>query len=62
MRCCFIHRGHSAFDLSHLQQVQISKLEKWIKAQKQKTDLLTGISKLHKQHLHKLDTMVTNFK
>ncbi len=31
-----------------------------IAAQQHKTDLLTDDSKLHKQHLHKLDTMVDN--
>jgi hypothetical protein len=40
--------------------VQISKLETRIKAQEQKTDFLTDISKLHEKHLHKLDTMVDN--
>ena len=35
--------------------VQISKLEKAIEAQKQKTDLLADIVKLHEQHLHQLD-------
>jgi hypothetical protein len=38
--------------------IQISKLETAIEAQQAKTDLLTNISKLHEQHLHKLDSMV----
>jgi len=37
--------------------VQISKLETAIEAQKQKTDLLADIVKLHGQHLHQLDRM-----
>jgi len=37
--------------------VQISKLETAIEAQKQKTDLLANIVKLHEQHLHQLDKM-----
>jgi len=35
--------------------IQISKLETAIEAQQAKTDLLMDISKLHEQHLHKLD-------
>jgi septal ring factor EnvC (AmiA/AmiB activator) len=38
--------------------VQISKLETAIEAQKQKTDLLADIVKLHEQHLHQLDEMI----
>jgi hypothetical protein len=40
--------------------VPISKLETAIEAQQAKTDLLTDISKLHEQHLHKLDGMINN--
>jgi hypothetical protein len=40
--------------------VQISKLEKAIEAQKQKTDLLADIVKLHEQHLHQMDRMIDN--
>jgi hypothetical protein len=38
--------------------VQISKLQTAIEAQKQKTDLLANIVKLHEQHLHQLDEMI----
>jgi septal ring factor EnvC (AmiA/AmiB activator) len=38
--------------------MQISKLETAIEAQKQKTDLLADIVKLHEQHLHQLDRMI----
>jgi hypothetical protein len=38
--------------------IQISKLEMAIEAQQAKTDLLTDISKIHEQHLHKLDGMI----
>jgi hypothetical protein len=44
--------------LSTYNTVQISKLETAIEAQKQKTDLLADIVKLHKQHLHQLDRMI----
>jgi hypothetical protein len=40
--------------------VHISKLESAIKAQKEKTDLLANIVKLHEQHLHQLDEMIKN--
>jgi hypothetical protein len=40
--------------------VQISKLESAIEAEKQKTDLLADIVRLHDQHLHKLDDMIEN--
>jgi hypothetical protein len=38
--------------------VQISKLEASIEDQKKKMGLLTDITKLHKEHLHKLDKMI----
>jgi hypothetical protein len=38
--------------------VQISKLESKIEAQKQKTDLLMDIVKIHEQHLPQLDRMI----
>jgi hypothetical protein len=38
--------------------IQISKLEAAIEAKQAKTDLLKDISKLQKQHLHKLDGMI----
>jgi hypothetical protein len=56
----------SALTLATYNTVQISKLEASIEAQKKKTDLLTDITKLHEQHLHKLDEMIQqimrNFK
>jgi len=48
----------SALTLSTYNMVQISKLETAIEAQKQKTDLLADIVKLHKQHLHQLDKTI----
>jgi hypothetical protein len=48
----------SALTLSTYNTVQISKLETAIEAQKQKTDLLTDIVKIHEQHLHQLDRMI----
>jgi hypothetical protein len=48
----------SALMLSTYNTVQISKLETAIEAQKQKTDLLADIVKLHEQHLHQLDEMI----
>ncbi len=45
----------AALTLSMHNTVQISKLETAIEAQKQKTDLLADIVKLHEQHLHQLD-------
>jgi len=50
----------SALMLSTYNMVQISKLETAIEAQKQKTDLLDDIVKLHKQHLHQLDKMISD--
>jgi hypothetical protein len=44
--------------LSTYNTVQISKLETAIEAQKQKTELLADIVKLHKQHLQHLDRMI----
>ncbi len=46
--------------LATYNMAQISKLESMIEAKQCKTDLLTDISKLHEQHLNKLDTMVDN--
>jgi hypothetical protein len=48
----------SSLTLSTYNTVQISKLETAIEAQKQKTDLLADIVKLHEQHLHQLDKMI----
>jgi hypothetical protein len=48
----------SALTLATYNMVQISKLEATIEAQQKKTDPLTDITKLHEQHLHKLDEMV----
>jgi hypothetical protein len=48
----------SALTLSTYNTVQISKLESKIEAQKQKTDLLTDIAKIHEQHIHQLDRMI----
>jgi len=48
--------------LSTYNTVQISKLETAIEAQKQKTDLLADIIKLHEQHLHKLDKMIKDIR
>jgi hypothetical protein len=48
----------AALTLATYNTVQIFKLETAIEAQQAKTDLLTDISKLHKQHLHKLDEMI----
>jgi hypothetical protein len=48
----------AALSLATYNSIQISKLEMAIKAQQAKTDLLTDISKLHEQHLHKLDGMI----
>jgi phenylpyruvate tautomerase PptA (4-oxalocrotonate tautomerase family) len=42
--------------------VQISKLETAIEAQQAKMDLLKEITKLHEQHLHKLDEMIDGIK
>ncbi len=47
----------AALMLSTYNTVQISKLETAVEAQKQKTDLLSDIVKLHEQHLHQLDKM-----
>jgi hypothetical protein len=47
----------ASLTLSTYNTVQISKLETAIEAQKQKTDLLADIVKLHEQHLHQLDRM-----
>jgi hypothetical protein len=48
----------STLTLSTYNTVQISKLESAIETQKQKTNLLVHIVRLHKQHLHKLDKMI----
>jgi hypothetical protein len=48
----------AALSLATYKTIQISKLETAIEAHQTKTDLLTDISKLHEQHLHKLDGMV----
>ena len=48
----------AALSLATYNTVQISKLETAIEAQQAKTDLLTDISKLHENHMHKLDNMV----
>jgi hypothetical protein len=48
----------AALSLATYNTIQISKLETAIEAQQAKTDLLTDISKLHEQHLHKLDSMI----
>jgi hypothetical protein len=48
----------AAITLSTYNMVQISKLETAIEAQKQKTDLLADIVKLHEEHLHQLDQMI----
>jgi hypothetical protein len=48
----------SALTLSTYNTVQIYKLESAIEAQKQKTDLLTDITRIHKQHLHQLHRMI----
>ncbi len=45
----------AALTLATYNTVQISKLKTAIEAQQAKTDLLMYISKLHEQHLHKLD-------
>ncbi len=45
----------AALSLPMYNIIQISKLETAIEAQQAKTDLLMDISKLHEQHLHKLD-------
>ncbi len=65
---CQCHQWHvasfiaasAALTLATYNTVQISKLETSIKAQKQRTDLLTDMSRLHEQHLHKVDKMVNN--
>ncbi len=49
-----------ALTLSTYNTVQISKLETAIEKQQHKTDLLTDIVHIHKQHLHQLDTMIEN--
>jgi hypothetical protein len=48
----------AALSLATYNTVQISKLKMAIEAQQAKTDLLMDISKLHEQHLHKLDRMI----
>jgi transcription initiation factor IIF auxiliary subunit len=48
----------AALTLFTYNTVQISKLETAIEAQKQKTDLLANIVKLHEQHQHQLDKMI----
>jgi hypothetical protein len=48
----------ASLKLSTYNTVQISKLESAIEAQKQQTDLLADIVRLHEQHLHKLDEMI----
>jgi hypothetical protein len=48
----------AALSLAIYNTIQISKLETAIEAQQAKTDLPTDISKLHEQHLHKLDVMI----
>jgi hypothetical protein len=48
----------ASLTLSTYNRVQISKLKTAIEAQKQKTDLLADIVKLHEQHLHQLDRMI----
>jgi hypothetical protein len=50
----------AALTLATYNTVQILKLKTAIEAQQAKTDLLTDISKLHEQHLHKLDRMIDN--
>jgi hypothetical protein len=65
---CHVHEHHRrqwdvasfvaatpALTLATYNTVQILKLEMAIEAQQAKTDLLTNISKLQEQHLHKLD-------
>ncbi len=48
----------AALTLAPYNTVQISKLEAAIEAKQAKTDLLMDITKLHEQHLHKLDEMI----
>jgi hypothetical protein len=48
----------AALTLATYNTVQILKLEMAIEAQQAKTNLLSDISKLHEQHLHKLDGMI----
>jgi hypothetical protein len=48
----------AALSLVTYNTIQISKLETAIEAQQAKKDLLTDITKLHEQHLHKLDGMI----
>jgi len=50
----------ASLTLSTYNTMQISKLETAIEAQKQKTDLLADIVKLHEQHLHQLDRMIND--
>ncbi len=52
----------AALSLATYNTVQISKLEMAIEAQQAKTDLLTDISKLHENHMHKLDNMVDDIR
>jgi hypothetical protein len=48
----------ATLSLTTYNTVQILKLETAIEAHQAKTELLTDISKLHEQHLHKLDSMI----
>ncbi len=50
----------AALMLATFNTIQISKLETTIEAQQCKTDLLNDITKLHEQHLHKLDEMIAD--
>jgi hypothetical protein len=52
----------AALTLVTYNTVQISKLESAIEAKQAKTELLTDISKLHEQHLHKLDEMIADIR
>jgi len=49
---------YSCSNICYLQHGPKSKMEATIEAQQRKTGLLTDITKLHEQHLHKLDEMV----
>jgi len=54
----FVCRCYSGSLPGHIQHGADFETGDGIEAQQAKTDLLTDISKLHEQHLHKLDSMI----
>jgi len=55
---CLVCRRHLCSHIVYVQHSAELQTRNSYRAQKQKTDLLTDIVKLHEQHLHQLDEMI----